>query len=258
MLGRSAHNYIASLCVSGTSAGVCFADVSTGAMDAAQFAEETPQALKRFCSTSLHGFAARAFLSNSRVLLRIAFSVKGWRRLSARGGAPASRPAQSRYCGSFMRRRCPLSLEDKLLAVSEAGALLDYLSQTQRGGAWRDHDAFAFTPRRSLCGWMRTRAGIWNSETMGTKKKRGSLLWVLDETKTAMGKRLCVPGSSSRLSPGTDYTAAERCGGAFPGRNPPGAEIEALTGIFDLERIMTRIVYGSANGERRQRRCVRH
>ena len=86
-------------------------------------------------------------------------------------------------------------------------------------------------------------------ETMRNKEKRGSLLWVLDKTRTAMGKRLIRAWiEQPLLSPAQisrRLNAVEELSGDAILR---GSLSEQLTGIYDLERLMSRIVYGSANG----------
>jgi DNA mismatch repair protein MutS len=86
-------------------------------------------------------------------------------------------------------------------------------------------------------------------ETMRNKEKRGSLLWVLDKTHTAMGKRLIRNWieqpllSPARIS--RRLNAVEELSQDALLRD---CISEQLSGIHDLERLMSRIVYGSANG----------
>ena len=86
-------------------------------------------------------------------------------------------------------------------------------------------------------------------ETMRSKEKRGSLLWVLDQTKTAMGKRLIRSWiEQPLLSPAQiskRLNAVEELTRDLVLRD---AISEQLMGVHDLERLMSRIVYGSANG----------
>ena len=64
MLDEARNNYIASICVSGAAAGVCFADVSTGAMEAAQLSENTPDELEKTLLNELARFSPREILLN--------------------------------------------------------------------------------------------------------------------------------------------------------------------------------------------------
>ncbi len=96
---------------------------------------------------------------------------------------------------------------------------------------------------------LNTRRNLELLETMRNKEKRGSLLWVLDQTKTAMGKRLLRTWIEQPLL---------SCGKIIRRQNAVeelycdpflcGNLADQLTGVFDLQRLITRIVYGTANG----------
>ena len=84
---------------------------------------------------------------------------------------------------------------------------------------------------------------------MLNKEKRGSLLWVLDKTKTAMGKRLIRSWLEHPLLNVSAINNRQSAVEELVNNNMLRLDImDALSGIFDIERLMTRIVYGSANG----------
>ena len=84
---------------------------------------------------------------------------------------------------------------------------------------------------------------------MLNKEKRGSLLWVLDKTKTAMGKRLIRSWLEHPLINVSAINNRQSAVEELVNNNMLRLDImDALSGIFDIERLMTRIVYGSANG----------
>ena len=85
-------------------------------------------------------------------------------------------------------------------------------------------------------------------ETMRGKSKRGSLLWVLDKTKTAMGKRLLRSWLMQPLLSPTEIIARHNAVDEIYGDTVLRGEMtEYMTGIFDIERLMTRVIYGVAN-----------
>ena len=96
---------------------------------------------------------------------------------------------------------------------------------------------------------LTARRNLELTETLRGKGKRGSLLWVLDKTKTAMGAR-CLRGFLER--PLLDVNAIRRRQGAVQALVDETMTREellvALTGIGDMERLMGRIVYGTAGG----------
>ena len=103
---------------------------------------------------------------------------------------------------------------------------------------------------------LATRRNLELTETMRNKEKKGSLLWVLDKTKTAMGKRLIKTYIEQPLLNTS----------AILKRQAAVEEIYSdivlmdtlkgqLNGVYDLERLMTRIVYGSANARELRSLC---
>jgi len=137
------------------------------------------------------------------------------------------------------------------LALRAAGGLLSYLYETQKtdlshiaalaltSGAQRPYMELDLAARRNL----------ELTETLRSKEKRGSLLWVLDKTKTAMGHRLIRQWiERPLLSPAAISRRLDAVGNLV---DAPIAREElslALREISDLERIIGRIVYGSAGG----------
>ena len=96
---------------------------------------------------------------------------------------------------------------------------------------------------------INARRNLELTETLRNKEKKGSLLWVLDRTKTAMGKRLIKTWlEQPLLSPARITRRQNAVAELFDNPQMLDELTEQLTGIYDLERIMTRIVYGSANG----------
>jgi len=133
--------------------------------------------------------------------------------------------------------------------VCALGAMLYYLSETQRGGLERLREIEVYSENQFMGLDTNSRRNLELCETMRSKEKRGSLLWVLDKTRTAMGKRLM---RSSIEQPLINLSQITRRLNAvdelYKNEELRDNLFDSLGGIFDLERIMTRIVYGSANG----------
>ncbi len=140
-----------------------------------------------------------------------------------------------------------LQLEDKPYAVKALGALLRYLGETQKSGLERliSLNLYGITQYMNLD--VTARRNLELTETMRSREKRATLLWVLDKTKTAMGKRLIKSYIEQPLLNPTSVlkrlTAVEEL---YNDTMLLGDIRAQLEGIYDLERIMTRIVYGSA------------
>ena len=152
---------------------------------------------------------------------------------------------QEQFAGKSLEE---LDLEDHPLITAALGALLGYLKRTQRTGLERMTELHLYSGAQFMRLDLNARRN-WNCwETMRTKEKKGSLLWVLDQTKTAMGKRLIRSWLEQPLmSPGKivrRQNAVEELVDSAALRDDVA---EALTGVHDLERLMSRIVYGSSN-----------
>ena len=92
-----------------------------------------------------------------------------------------------------------------------------------------------------------TRANLELTETMRGREKRGTLLWVLDKTETSMGKRMLRSWIEQPLVDAQAINARLEAVQALYTANIARADLkEALSHVFDIERLTTRILYGSA------------
>ncbi|MBO4946728.1 MAG: DNA mismatch repair protein MutS, partial [Lachnospiraceae bacterium] len=141
-----------------------------------------------------------------------------------------------------------LGLKDRSLTVIASGALMEYLIETQKSSL--DHmnrlELYAVDDYMILD--SSTRRNLELTETLRDKEKRGSLLWVLDKTKTAMGARLLRTYIEQPLI--RKYRIEERLD-AIEQLNREAITREELreylNPIYDLERLMTRISLKTAN-----------
>lgn len=142
-----------------------------------------------------------------------------------------------------------LDLTSQPEIVRAIGALLGYLKRTQRTGIERMNGIDLYTGAQFMHLDLNARRNLELLETMRNKEKRGSLLWVLDKTHTAMGKRLIRSWiEQPLLSPAHISRRLNAVEELTQDSILRGSIAEQLTGIHDLERLMSRIVYGSANG----------
>ena len=134
-------------------------------------------------------------------------------------------------------------------AVMALGGLLGYLYETQKTDLSHISDLEYYEQGRFMELDLNTRRNLELTATMRGKEKRGSLLWVLDKTRTAMGGRLL---RSWLERPLLSVTAISRRLAAVDAlvKDSMGREelIFALQGIGDMERLIGRVVYGSAGG----------
>ena len=132
------------------------------------------------------------------------------------------------------------------LAVRALGGLMAYLRVTQFTGLERLLEAKSYLPQEYMRLDVAARRNLELTETMRSREKRGTLFWVLDKTKTSMGRRLL---RSSIEQPLLSVNAINRRLNAVTELTRNSILISelaaALDGVYDLERLMTRVVYGN-------------
>ncbi len=141
-----------------------------------------------------------------------------------------------------------LGVEEFPVGMLASGALLQYLYDTQKTDlAHFTHISPYLTSRYMLLD-SSTRRNLELTETLREKQKRGSLLWVLDKTKTAMGARLL---RSMLEQPLIDRAEMEKRLDAIEELNRDSVsrdEIrEYLNPVYDLERLLSKVTYRTAN-----------
>ncbi len=143
-----------------------------------------------------------------------------------------------------------LNLEGEFSAVRALGGTLDYLYATQMTGLSRINHLQQYSDVQYMKLDLTARRNLELLETMRNKEKRGSLLGVLDKTRTAMGKRLIRNWIEQPLLHPAQITRRQNAVGTLLGDSVlRGDVMELLDNVYDLERIMTRVVYGSANAK---------
>ena len=132
--------------------------------------------------------------------------------------------------------------------ISSVGALINYLRETQMSGLERINHLEIYNESQYMRLDYNTQRNLELTQTMLSKTKRGSLLWVIDKTKTAMGKRLIRSWLDHPLMNISKINNRQSAVEELVNDTVLRLELTAtLSGIYDIERIMTKIVYGSAN-----------
>ncbi len=251
MLEGSQSNYICGIYLDQERAGLCFCDITTGkthvtAFSGSERVEHVMNELGRFSPVeavlSECAWGERALVETLREKFRC--------RAENRGDRPfrleeAERMAVKQY-GREAAARLPKANPAAVMAL---GGLLSYLYETQKTDLSHISDLEYYEQGRFMELDLNTRRNLELTATLRGKEKRGSLLWVLDRTKTAMGGRLL---RSWLERPLLNVAAIQRRLNAVEAltRDTVGREelIVALTGIGDMERLIGRVVYGSAGG----------
>ena len=141
-----------------------------------------------------------------------------------------------------------LGLEDYDCGIISAGALLQYLLETHKNNLSHLTHITPYTTGKYMMLDSSTRRNLELCETLREKQKRGSLLWVLDKTRTAMGARTLRKYVEQPLIEKEEVLRRLDAVEELKNNAISREEIrEYLSPVYDLERLITRITYGSAN-----------
>ena len=141
-----------------------------------------------------------------------------------------------------------LGIEDFPVGVIASGALLLYLYETQKNDLSHFTHLVPYLPSKFMLLDSSTRRNLELVETLREKQKRGSLLWVLDKTKTAMGGRCLRSYIEQPLIEKDEINARLDAIEELNKDTVSRDELrEYLNPIYDLERLLGRISYKTAN-----------
>lgn len=141
-----------------------------------------------------------------------------------------------------------LGLGDYNCGVIAAGALMQYLYETQKTSLDHLTHITGYATGKYMLLDSSTRRNLELCETLREKQKRGSLLWVLDKTKTAMGARTLRSYVEQPLIDQEEIIRRLDAVAELKDHAIAREEIrEYLSPVYDLERLVSRITYKSAN-----------
>lgn len=141
-----------------------------------------------------------------------------------------------------------LGIGDYTSGMIAAGALLQYLYETQKNALTHLTSIKSYSAGKYMLLDSSSRRNLELCETLREKQKRGSLLWVLDKTKTAMGARMLRSYVEQPLIQKSEII--ERLNAVEELKNDTITREELreyLAPVYDLERLISKITYQSAN-----------
>ena len=245
MLDERANNFLLSVCFSGDKAGLAFADVSTG-----EFFVHEISAPEDTLADEMARIQAIEVITNDLVRLRACLR----REDASCSEQPAAwyqyQNASDALCSHFhLKDLSPLGLsEEYRLGASAAGALMRYLSDTQKNALEHITGLRIYQGSSTMLLDRNTRRNLELTESIRSRARKGSLLWLLDKTSTAMGGRLLRSWIEQPL---TDRAQIERRLDAveeFAGQHVLTMTLsEELQGVYDIERLLSKVAYKSIN-----------
>jgi len=143
-----------------------------------------------------------------------------------------------------------IGLEDMPIATRAAGALLYYLYELQKSDLKHMKRIVPYFTSSYMNLDVSTRRNLELTETLREKKRKGSLLWVLDKTKTAMGARMIRKYIEQPLVSKQEIQLRLDAVECFINSPIERSDLqELLTQIYDFERLMSKVIYGSINAK---------
>ena len=250
-LEEKASNFLCAVCADSRSAGIAFCDITTGRAHLTAFTgkdriEHVINELGRFSPAEAvlndGAYSQADLVSALREKFRCRVENAGERLFLL----PEAERNIRRQFGGGAWARLPAA---QPAAARALGGLLAFLYETQKTDLSYINDLDYYEQGRFMELDLAARRNLELTATMRGQEKKGSLLWVLDRTQTSMGGR-CLRNWLER--PLLNVAAITRRSGAVAAlvENTIGREelTAALSGLGDMERLISRIVYGTAGG----------
>ena len=254
MLDESKNNYLTVIYVDESGAGICFTDVSTGAVNLT-FIENTKN-LEASIINELGVFSPSEIVINSYCtsLKQVTSFIS--KRIEASCELPEDSYFEYEICYEECERHFgrektdSLKLNETKPAAIAVGVTLRYLKNLQKNDLKNIKDVNFYSENQYMKINYTTKRDLEITETMRSREKKGSLLWVLDKTKTSMGRRLLKSWLDKPLINYAVITKRHNAVGELCDKNMALSELtDALTGVYDIERLMTRVMFETANAK---------
>jgi len=238
-------NYMASVCREGNDCAVTFVDVSTGELIGTTLYDDMTcdkliNELARFSPVEIA-------LGGNTVQNRKITEFLGSRLSALTFTYDANEAEKNAREVLSSQLKNASDITDRLLKISTC-ALIGYLIETQKAQMAHIHTLNIYTSQEFVEVDAASVRNLELIETMRDKSKRGSLFWVLDNTKTAMGARMLKQWILRPLVNAATINnrleGVEEIYSSITLRDDLG---EALTGVNDIERLMSRASMGTAN-----------
>ncbi len=248
LLNETKNNYLCSIYFDKSGVGISLADITTGEICATSLENEPSKILNELGTygpkeiitniDSEKGAFLKSFASE-RLGAFVEFDVPQF------DYQVCTRRAHEQFGTDFLDKYG----NDSCL-VCATGAILEYIQKTQKTDISYINTINVYGQGQYLEMDLNTRRNLELCETMRAKEKRGSLYWVLDKTKTSMGARMLRNYVEHPLLDIRKIQDRQGAVATLYDNLVLREEISAhLSKVLDLERLMTKVVYGTANGK---------
>lgn len=245
MLDERSNNFLLSVCFSGEKAGLAFADVSTG-----EFFVHQVEDAGRTLADEVTRISPVEIIASDLIRLR-EYVNRDDLSMSGRPGTTFQyQNASETLCKHFhLQDLSPLGLTDEYrLAAQAAGALMRYLDETQKNALEHITELRIYQGGDTMLLDRNTRRNLELTESLRSRTKKGSLLWLMDKTSTAMGGRLLRSWIEQPLVNREEILRRLDAVEEFTSQHVLTMILsEELQGVYDVERLLSKVSYKSLN-----------
>lgn len=245
MLDERSNNFLLSVCFSGEKAGLAFADVSTG-----EFFVHQVEDAGRTLADEVTRISPVEIIASDLIRLR-EYVNRDDLSMSERPGTTFQyQNASETLCKHFhLQDLSPLGLTDEYrLAAQAAGALMRYLDETQKNALEHITELRIYQGGDTMLLDRNTRRNLELTESLRSRTKKGSLLWLMDKTSTAMGGRLLRSWIEQPLVNREEILRRLDAVEEFTSQHVLTMTLsEELQGVYDVERLLSKVSYKSLN-----------
>lgn len=254
MLDENKNNYLTSVYLTDSGCGICFVDVSTGALNLTYF-ENNNETLSNIVN-ELGVFSPSEIILNKKCAE--IKSVASF--ISKKTEATCEVPDDSYFdfeeclaiCNAHFSedKITSLGLSERAEALISVGTAIKYLKNVQKNDLDNIREINFYSDSQYMKIGYSTKRDLEIVETMRSREKKGSLLWVLDNTGTSMGRRLLRSWLEKPLINLAQISRRHNAVDELYNDSMKLNELSiALKNIFDIERLLTRIVYETATAK---------
>ncbi len=248
LLNEKTNNYLATLYFDGDSCGLCFADITTAYISATSI---KGVGLEDTVINELATYTPRELIVNVplRSLPKVATYVKERTSTLLTDGVNAFFVPDEAVARSEAQFGEEAAAGKSRTALIASGAALKYIKDTQMTDISYIKELSVYDSSQYLEMDIATRRNLELCETMLQKERKGSLLWVLDKAKTSMGSRLIRQMIEHPLTNAAEIIKRQNAVTTLYDNFVLRDELyELLASVLDLERLITKVSYGTANG----------
>lgn len=254
ILDEGVNNYLCAICKRDNETGLCFADVSTGEFHITAIGRDNGQ---ESIINSLSSYAPKEILLNPAAAQLDEVVKFATSRLEAGIGTLDDEQfdfdASTELIIQTMKREdiSSLGIGHSKAAVCALGAVIAYLRETRKTDELETPSEVEYYDGDDFMALdISARRNLELTKSMMTGDKKHSLLWVIDKTKTAMGKRMLRQWLERPLLNISRITKRQNSVGEFFDNNILRDTVRgSLSGVNDIERLMSRIAYSTANAK---------